>query len=88
MIGIRKKLLASYGVIVLLLGIFGSIGWLNTRDLSTEFDSLYKDHLQAAVNLANAESALWQLRYGFPQFLVWGLRREQRSLLMSPNGTR
>jgi methyl-accepting chemotaxis protein len=72
MIGIRKKLLASYGVIVLLLGIFGFVSWLNTRDLSAEFDSLYKDHLQAAVSLANAESALWQLRYGFPQYLVMG----------------
>jgi methyl-accepting chemotaxis protein len=70
--GIRKKLLAGFGVIVLLLGIFGFVSWLNTRDLSTEFDSLYKDHLQAAVNLANAESALWQLRYGFPQYLVLG----------------
>jgi methyl-accepting chemotaxis protein len=72
MVGIRNKLLAGFGVIVLLLGIVGCVSWLNARDLATDFDSLYKDHLQAAVNLANAESALWQLRYGFPQFLVLG----------------
>jgi CHASE3 domain sensor protein len=35
--GIRKKLLASFGVIVLLLAIVGFVSWLNTRDLSTEF---------------------------------------------------
>jgi Four helix bundle sensory module for signal transduction len=72
MIGILKKLRVSYGMIVLSLGIFGFVSWLNTRDLSTDFDSLYKDHLQAAVSLANAESTLWQLRYSFPQFLVLG----------------
>ena len=81
MIGIRKKLLASFGVIVLLLGILGFVNWLNTRALSTEFDSLYKDHLQAAVNLANAESALWQLRYGFPQYLVLGT--EERAKIVA-----
>src|SRR6266511_4162524 len=67
---IRAKLFAGFGVVLFLMGVVGVIGWRYITHLSAEFRSLYTNNLEAAVRLANAESALWQLRYGFPQFLV------------------
>lgn len=54
------------------MGILGAVSWLETRNLASEFESLYADNLEAAVSLAKADSSLWQLRYGFPQFMVLG----------------
>jgi hypothetical protein len=55
-----------------MMGIIGLVGWQYIRSIARDFEALYKDSVLGAVYLAKAESSLWQLRYGFPQFLVLG----------------
>jgi hypothetical protein len=52
-------------------------------DLARELTQLRED-LDAAVSLARVESSLWQLRYGFPQFLVLGPEDRLRILAEEP----
>src|SRR5262245_13242396 len=35
-----------------------------------DHEEISRDNVEAAVQLANAQDALWRLRYGFPQFMV------------------
>jgi methyl-accepting chemotaxis protein len=67
---VRTKLVVGFGVMLLLLAIVGGLGWLSVSGLAGEYHRLYEVNLKGAVQLANAEEALWRLRYGFPQFLV------------------
>jgi methyl-accepting chemotaxis protein len=75
--GIRAKLWAGFGILILLMGWVGFIGWQNTMELAQEAESLYTNQLQGTVALANSESALWKLRYGFPQFIVQPEKRSE-----------
>src|SRR5262245_3229820 len=83
--GIRSKLVSSFGVVFLFMGILGGISWLESRQLAAEFESLYTNNLNAAVSLAKADSSLWQLRYGFPQFLVLGPEDRAKIIAAEPN---
>lgn len=68
--GIRAKLWAGFGILIVLMGWVGWVGWQNTVELAKEAEGLYANQLQGTIALANSESALWKLRYGFPQFIV------------------
>jgi methyl-accepting chemotaxis protein len=81
---IRTKLLGSFGIMVFLLGIVGYVSWSNQNSLTSDYQGLYEDHLKAAASLANAQSSLWQLRYGFPQFLVLGPEDRTRIISEEP----
>ncbi len=69
---IRVRLLVGFGVALLLLAAVGGFGWRATSRLAEQFDVLFHSNVEASVQLAKAADALWQLRYGFPQFLVMG----------------
>jgi methyl-accepting chemotaxis protein len=69
-LGIRGKLFASFGGMIGLMAIVGGVGWYNTHQLGAEAEDMYRNQLKGAVALANSESAMWKLRYGFPQFIV------------------
>ncbi|MEG4322344.1 MULTISPECIES: methyl-accepting chemotaxis protein [unclassified Microcoleus] len=79
-LGIRAKLLASFGALTALLAVVGFVGWRNTVELAQDAEKLYKYQVKGTVALANSESALWKLRYGFPQFIVLP---EKRSDILS-----
>lgn len=70
--GIRGKLLAGFAILLALMLPVGFVSWRDTTNMAAESRSLYQNNLLGAVQLANAENALWQLRYGFPQFIVLG----------------
>ena len=55
----------------------GGVGWWYTTLLLSELQG----HLHAAVHLAKAQNALWQLRYGFPQFML--LHTEERAKIVA-----
>jgi methyl-accepting chemotaxis protein len=74
---IRAKLLVAFGVVLALLGAVGVAGWRATVRMSDEAHLLYEDNVQAAVQLGGAQSALWELRYGFPQFIVAPEKRQE-----------
>jgi methyl-accepting chemotaxis protein len=52
------------------MSIVGFAGWHYVKSLEGEYQDLYRNHLQGAVYLASAQDALWQLRYGFPQYMI------------------
>ncbi len=69
---IRTKLFLSCGVILLLMLALGGLSWWYTTLLATELQHLYDNNKEVGILLARAENALWELRYGFPQFIVLG----------------
>jgi hypothetical protein len=48
-LGIRAKLFAGFGGVLVLLAVVGFIGWKNTTQFAAEFKSLYDDRLVASV---------------------------------------
>ena len=76
-IGIGKKLYIGFGCIMILVALVGLAAWQSnkTADFHRAQDV---DQIYGAVHLANAESALWQLRYGLPQFMVLGAEGQKR----------
>jgi methyl-accepting chemotaxis protein len=74
---IRAKLLVAFGVVLTLLGGVGLAGWRATVRMSDEAQHLYEDNVQSTVELGVAQSALWELRYGFPQFMVVPEKRQE-----------
>jgi methyl-accepting chemotaxis protein len=69
-IGIGGKLFLGFGIVLFLLGVVGLTGWRDTARLWSAFNDLYTDRVTAAVNLAQVERGLWELRYALPQFVV------------------
>lgn len=67
--GIKRKLFIGFGAILLLLAGLGIAGRLVAGSLATQFDSLYRSNVQAAVDLSNAERALWELRFGIANYI-------------------
>ncbi|MBI3140643.1 MAG: methyl-accepting chemotaxis protein [Rhodocyclales bacterium] len=67
---ISIRLYAGFGaVIVLFLGALG-FAMKTSFDNTAELDRISADNLRAAVGLANAQNAMWQLRYGVAEFMV------------------
>ncbi len=67
---ISSKLYGGFAMMLVLLVAVGGVGLWHTVNYSSSYQKLYNDNVKAAVYLANAQNALWQLRYGFPQFMV------------------
>jgi methyl-accepting chemotaxis protein len=68
--GLRFRLFSGFGLVIGLLLAVGLVAWKANRELQARFEAIAQDNLASAVRLAHASDALWQLRYGFPQFLV------------------
>ena len=67
---VRAQLFAGYGVVVLLLALVGVVGLRAVEASQDGTARMYEDNVTAAVHLGAAQSALWQLRYNFPQFMT------------------
>jgi methyl-accepting chemotaxis protein len=65
--------------LALALGISAAAWWV-AAEYRNDVRTAYGAHLRTTVQLAEAESALWQLRYGFPQFMIGGPQDQQRIL--------
>ena len=72
--GISIKLYMGFGFMLLLLIVMSVVAWRN----ATLAQDIYADRVRSAVFLANAQNALWQLRYGFPQFMVMDDKGRQK----------
>jgi len=66
---IRTQLAAGFGIMVLLVLISGVVIWLETSQSGQRAQEA-RNNTVGAVALAEAQSALWQLRYATPQFMV------------------
>src|SRR3712207_2140870 len=67
---IRAKMLAGIGSILVILWGLSLVSWWAVSDLRSRVEHLDAQSVQGTAALANAQDALWQLRYGFPQFMV------------------
>ncbi len=76
-IGISKKLYIGFGIIMTLVVLIGFVAWLNNKT-SAFYQAQFADQIRGAVCMGNAESALWQLRYGFPQFMVMSAEAQKK----------
>jgi signal transduction histidine kinase/DNA-binding response OmpR family regulator len=65
---IGTQLAVGFGVMVMLMLISSAVIWLATWHLG-EHAQEARENTVAAVDLAEAQSALWQLRHGFPHFM-------------------
>ena len=65
---IRTKLFMGFGLTLFFVTILGGTGWWCITTLLSKLQNLHSDSAQ----LSTAQNALWQLRYGFPQFMVLG----------------
>jgi methyl-accepting chemotaxis protein len=74
---IRAKLLLAFGVMLALMGAVGLAGRQATMRMDAQADELFESNVEAAVELGAAQSALWELRYGFPQFMVAPEKRQE-----------
>ena len=74
---IRAKLLLAFGVVLILMGVVGLAGRQATMVMDAQADELFESNVEAAVELGAAQSALWELRYGFPQFMVVPEKRQE-----------
>ncbi|GIF01830.1 methyl-accepting chemotaxis protein [Paractinoplanes rishiriensis] len=67
---VRQKLLLAFGLMLTLLAAVGVAGWQSSSRLESQARGIYEENVTAAVQLGAAQSALWELRYGFPQFMA------------------
>lgn len=68
-LSIRTKLYAGFGIMALMVAVSGGLVLVQLRDAESSLEAS-KESTDGAVALADAQSALWELRYGFPQFMV------------------
>jgi len=66
---IVAKLYFGFGIMAVLIAGSGAFIIHSTNEAMVNYDRL-NQNTHGAVLLAEAQSSLWQLRYGFPQFLV------------------
>lgn len=82
--GVRWSLVTQfrlgYGAALLMVLCVSGVAWWVALEYRRDIKSAYGTHLQTMAQLAEAESALWRLRYGFPQFMI-GSSDEQRQIL-------
>ncbi len=65
--------------LALALAVFAAAWWV-AQEYRRDVDIAYGEELRTAVQLAEAESALWQLRYDFPEFMVADAEEQRRIL--------
>ena len=64
---------------LLVLGVCGATWWV-ALNYHGEIDVAYETHLRTAVQLAEARSTFWELRYALPQFMIGSAEEQQRIL--------
>lgn len=82
---VGAKINSGYAIILGFLLLVCVIDLLLLQEITGRYSSISKNNLEGAVHLANAQDALWRLRYGFPQFLVLGA--EDRAKIVSEEAT-
>jgi methyl-accepting chemotaxis protein len=73
---IGARLALGFGLVLVITFVIGIVGIYNATRFASHAGSL-ASNTKGAVYLADAQSALWQLRYGIPQFLTSPDERKQ-----------
>jgi methyl-accepting chemotaxis protein len=78
---IRTKMLGGIGAILVVLWGLSLVSWWAVSDLRSRVEHLDAQSVQGTVALAGAQDALWQLRYGFPQFMVLSKPEDKKKIV-------
>src|SRR5262245_22670867 len=76
-LSIRAKLLSGFGLVLALLSVLAISAYREVRKLE---ETIALTQGKEAF-LGRAQSALWELRYGFPQFLVLTDAENRRKII-------
>lgn len=76
-LSIRNKLLAGFGLVLALTATFAVV---STTEIVNLEETIKQTQGKEAL-LGRAQSALWELRYGFPQFLVLSDAENRKKIL-------
>jgi methyl-accepting chemotaxis protein len=68
-LSVRSKLYAGFGIMAALVAVTGGVMYTQLGSAESTLQ-VSNGSTAGAVALADAQSALWELRYGFPQFMV------------------
>ncbi|MGZ3746081.1 MAG: HAMP domain-containing methyl-accepting chemotaxis protein [Pseudobdellovibrionaceae bacterium] len=68
---LRSKLLLGFGVVVIGSAVMGGVAWSYFKSFSEDFNALYEENVKSSIYLSDAQSALWELRFGIANFMVW-----------------
>ena len=68
--GIRGKLFAGFGVVLLLLGAVAAGSWQSLKSGQNDAEGLYSSSVQGGIYLSNVERAVWELRFGIANFMM------------------
>ncbi len=63
-VGVRTRLFAGFGIVLVLLTVMGAVGWRNTVTRSVAFIGLYEGELAQTARLSRAQRALYEVRLG------------------------
>jgi methyl-accepting chemotaxis protein WspA len=70
------KVSAAFAAVLAFIIAMGAAGYLSLSRLSTEVEVLYATDTVGSTLLADAQDAMWQLRYGVSQFIAVPSARE------------
>src|SRR4051794_6094118 len=84
-LGIRAKLFAGFGAILMLLAVTGAIGYRNTTTFNGDFLSLYNDRVVPLVQLSKMKQGLSELRLGAAVYA--SVNGERRAKIKSEQDT-
>lgn len=82
---VGAKIAAGFVTMLALLLVISALSLFLMQDVTRRFEAVAETNLTGAVHLAEAQNALWQLRYGFPQYLVLG--PEDRAKIVADEAT-
>ena len=69
-LSLRSALYAGFALMLVLITVTGFVGLRGVSGLQNQAQQVFKGSVAGTVHLGNAQNALWELRYGFPQFMV------------------
>lgn len=81
---LTTQLHLGFTVAVLLALVITGMAWWITLNYEHDVEVEHQQVLASTIALAEAESVLWQLRYGFPQFVVGDAAERRRILAEEP----
>jgi len=81
-LNISRKIYAALGAILLIFLVMFGLLLKSSHEQTTYFAERYRNDVEASVQLSKAQDALWRLRYGFPQFMVYENNTAERKKIV------
>lgn len=68
---IKTRLGVGFGILLALTALMGWIGWQSSATVTRQYDLLFHRNVLASVMLFEAERALWELRLGVANYVLF-----------------